>query len=655
MRNDDFYDIYDDDDAIPLKKRQKKVTGSGTAMRREAETAAPRVAPRQIPNRTAARTPASSGAADRTAAQRPATAAPQVRRPAGQTAGTKPAVKSAVRQPAAAQTKSASAGRSPAPAGNASRADVARGVDRMPGKAAQNSASGGGLKQKNQISQRSAQSAAGAAAAPQRQTPQRASNAQKASSSGGDSTPVEMPVRTNSSVRSSRRGLVSADEKKGGAFKKGYLIYLAVLILLSAIFLIYVHGLLADFEASQVDNVVAEKLESIKKAASKGKLETEMSLDEIKEKYSPSEEELEDFEKAFSLGELTYKKARAGLSADTETYDIYLNGFLMGDMVLRTLKEDTVLAIFPVTEWAIESCSAKTFSFDFPASVTVSAGTQKIEGKPSETAGLYSYTVSSLFNPDTFIIDSAGNTASFNGKDPITFVNYTVKVFSTYSVYSGDKLIDPAKAETTEIDEYEYVREYCDAVPALSTYRLCLIDDGGKITVKDQSGADVEYTQKDTLIEAHTMPTSDTMPQGLADTIDPLAIAEAFSLITSDDLGGEWPHGFNKLANYLIKDSYFYEKNYEFATSVDITFVSDHTLDNPPFNSEEVSEYVKFSDECFSCRIKFNKPMHMANGVNKVDVVDSTYYFVYYDDSEDGIDNPHWALVDTRGQAKKIN
>ena len=83
--------------------------------------------------------------------------------------------------------------------------------------------------------------------------------------------------------------------------------------------------------------------------------------------------------------------------------------------------------------------------------------------------------------------------------------------------------------------------------------------------------------------------------------------------------------------------------------------LDDHTLDNPPFNSEEVSEYVKFSDECFSCRIKFNKPMHMANGVNKVDVVDSTYYFVYYDDSEDGIDNPHWALVDTRGEAKKIN
>jgi hypothetical protein len=32
--------------------------------------------------------------------------------------------------------------------------------------------------------------------------------------------------------------------------------------------------------------------------------------------------------------------------------------------------------------------------------------------------------------------------------------------------------------------------------------------------------------------------------------------------------------------------------------------------------------------------------------VNSVETVDSTFFYVYYDDSDDGEDNPHWAMVD---------
>ena len=468
-----------------------------------------------------------------------------------------------------------------------------------------------------------------------------------------DDIPMAIPVNVRYANRKSP-GDGNAKKKRFSGFKKGYLIYLGVLLIVSVIFLIYVHGLLVDFESSQVDNVVAAKLEDIKKAASKGRLEEEISLDSIKTKYSPSEQELEAYERAFSLGELTYKKSRNGLSSGTESYAIFLNGFHMGNMELKNVKEETVLAIFPVTEWEIESCSAETFSFDFPESVTISSGGKTIEGKPSETEGLYSYGVSSLFSEDTIITDSAGNTVSFNGKDPVTFVNYTAKVLSNYRLYFGDKQIDPSKAQTETIDAYKYVREYCDEVPDLAIYRLCLIDDGSKISVKDASGADVAFKQSETLIEAKEMPKSDTMPEGLAGDPDPLKMAETLNLFTSDDLDGRL-HGFNTLAQYLLEGSYFYDKYWEFATGIDMTFVSDHTLDNPIFNSEKVSEYVKFSDDCFSCKIEFIKPMHMANGVNKPDEVNGTYYFVYADDTDDGVNNPHWALVDNSAEAKQLN
>ncbi len=470
-----------------------------------------------------------------------------------------------------------------------------------------------------------------------------------------DDIPVAIPVRGHSATRRALKGGYGEQKKKGSKFRKGFLIYLGVLLVLSIIFLIYVHGLLVDFEASQVDNVVAQKLEDIKKAASKGKMESEISLDAIKEKFSPSEDELDAYQKAFALGDLTYKKSRSGLNSETETYAIFLNGFHMGSIEVKNVKEEMVLAIFPVTEWEIVKSSAETFSFDFPASVTITSGGKTVEGKPSETEGLYSYPVSSLFSEDTLITDSAGNTVSFNGKDPVTFVNYTAKVLSNLRVYYGDSMIDPAKAELEEIDAYKYIKEYCDEVPDLAVYRLCLIDNGGKMTVKDQSGSDVEFKQNDSHIEAKDMPKSDTMPEGLAGSPNPLDAAEKLSLLLSDDLGPEWPHGFKRLAEYLLEGSYFYDKYWEFAKGVDITFVSNHTLDNPVFNSEKVSEYVKFSDKCFSCRIEFNKPMYMSNGVNKVDSVNGIYYFVYADDSDDGIDDPHWALVDNNDVAKQIN
>ncbi|MBR6918145.1 MAG: hypothetical protein IKN38_08180 [Clostridia bacterium] len=454
------------------------------------------------------------------------------------------------------------------------------------------------------------------------------------------------PVRTVRPSRSrapQKRPAAPAKEKKRfGAFAKGFLIYLGVLLVLATVFLIYVHGLLSDFEGSQIDNVIASKLSDIKFAASKGQIEKELTLDTIKEKFSPTEAELKDYQNAFSVGELTYKKARNGLSADTVSYLIYLNGFKVGSIEAKSVKEETVLAIFPVTEWEILSCSADVFSFDFPSTVTVSSGGSVIEGKASDTEGLYSYSVASLFHKDTVITDSAGNSASFNGKDPISFVNYTAKIFSNYRIYSGEKMIDPTSAKISEINDYKYVKEYCDDIPELATYELCLIDKGNEFKVKDENGAEVEFTKKDTLIEAHTMQKSDTMPQDLPGNPDPITVGKTWSMFMTQDLTGP-NNGFEKLAVYLIKGSYLYDSMWKYANGIDITFTSDHTYQ---FQTEELSDYVKFSDECFSCHIKIDKLMNMSNGVQKVDTIDSTFYFVYIDDSNDGVNNPHWAVAD---------
>ena len=474
-----------------------------------------------------------------------------------------------------------------------------------------------------------------------------AANRQNAQKAPVNRTVRAIPTakRANESVELKKRKEERPSKK---IFGKAFLIYVGVLFIAAALFLVYVHGLLVDFEASQIENVISAKLKDVKIAASLGNLEKEMSLIEIKDKYSPSENELSDYQKAFSTGELTYKKARAPIGSETDQYLIYLNGFKVGTIEVKTVKEGTVLAIFPVTEWETVSCSADTFLFDFPSSVTLTSNGNVLEGKPSQTEGLVSYTIASIFSGDTVVTDSAGNTAPFNGQNQVSFTSVTVKTLSTYRVYSGDNMIDTAKAKTEPIEDYDYIREYCPGVPDIATYQLCLIGDGSNVTIKDADSENVEYTKNGSFIDASEVKKEDSLPAGLLGDPDPLEMAHTWSLIMSDDLGGAW-HGFYKLTPYLINDSYFYNVVWRWVTSVDITFMSGHYLQNPIFINESVTDYVKFSDTCFSCHIKFDKPMRLDNGNDYTDKIDSIFYFVYIDDTpDDGIDNPHWAIADKR-------
>ena len=72
---------------------------------------------------------------------------------------------------------------------------------------------------------------------------------------------------------------------------------------------------------------------------------------------------------------------------------------------------------------------------------------------------------------------------------------------------------------------------------------------------------------------------------------------------------------------------------------MDITFTSAHTLSNPAFENVNVDRYIRYTDDCFSCHIDFDKPMHLTRtGDNIVDSTHSTYLFVNY--------NGNWCMVD---------
>ena len=45
--------------------------------------------------------------------------------------------------------------------------------------------------------------------------------------------------------------------------------------------------------------------------------------------------------------------------------------------------------------------------------------------------------------------------------------------------------------------------------------------------------------------------------------------------------------------------------------------------------------------------------MKIANGNDKVDVMHDKLYFVYYDDTDDGKDNPQWKMIEMKAVTEK--
>lgn len=112
----------------------------------------------------------------------------------------------------------------------------------------------------------------------------------------------------------------------------------------------------------------------------------------------------------------------------------------------------------------------------------------------------------------------------------------------------------------------------------------------------------------------------------------------------TDDLEGK-NHGYATMNKLLIDDSYLQDVAWKWATGVDITFTSVHKLGKDPFVDEEITDFVRYSDKCFSCTVKFKKHMILAGNMTVMDTVDSTFYFV--DVAENGKE-PVWLIADIR-------
>lgn len=380
------------------------------------------------------------------------------------------------------------------------------------------------------------------------------------------------------------------ESKKFPVYWTGLGIYTIILLIFGACFLAYTDKALQQYENSQPETVMENYVAEFQQMAADGTLYDKMEMSSSVNEFE-SVDVYKELYKAHLAGitEYTFVKSESSYLAEKPEYYICGDGKPVAKIVLSASNEHTIFGILTIMDWQTESLDSAW------------------EGSTKDYI---------IRIPDDY-------TATVNGVE-LSEANLT--------------------GEVIENPEFENVSNYVK-MPAFVEYSAQGLMKEPKIRVFGADGQEREVVaDEDGAFVLTQYQPSDNIPKERYD--DALKMAQTWENFLTRDLPGE-AHGLATIRKYLIKDSYYWNLAKQYANSVDITFISGHRMDNPPYSNIKISDYVSYGENCYSCYIYFEKNMILTKtGESRVDKIDSTFYFVKYDDSDDKKDNPHWAIAD---------
>lgn len=416
-------------------------------------------------------------------------------------------------------------------------------------------------------------------------------------------------------------------------FKKIYLIFAGVLLVIMAVCLIHVGSVLKEYEASQPEHFVLEQYKAMQTAAKNG------TLEELIGKYymgAPGDGLITAAENKINSaeGELSCRLLENADGGERLYYTILAGGERVADIRITGETGDTKLMLFSMTEWTVSEMAPPSYSYDItlPASMTVIMNGETVTDEDPDGDGRIEYHFAAdVDEPEVIIRDSLGSETVYDGETALSITEYAVQIPSNYRITSADGSVTVStdSAKTEAIDDYKYVAQYI-AMPETATYRLGIFGETADFKIVDNLGTSVDYTLDGHTVKIEGQASSDTVPEGFMAAEDILTQARKWSLFMTADLGGA-TRGYGQIEEFLLPDSYLMNVAYQWATGVDITFTSVHTLDNPPFSEESVTGFVKYSDECFSVDVKLTKIMHLNSGADVTDTMNCRFYYILKD------------------------
>lgn len=360
----------------------------------------------------------------------------------------------------------------------------------------------------------------------------------------------------------------------------GLAIYAVILLIFAICMIIYTGSCLKKYENSQSDKVMGGFLDDFRRM-----VDDKTLADNIELPASSEFEGKDTFVNIYmseldDVHEYGCVKSEGSYSTDEPMYDIYAGDKKVARMTLEVKDQHVVLGILTVPDWKIK----------------------KIE--PVFSAKTNDYTVSI---PEGYTITVNGITVS--------------------DKYKTGKLI--------ENPDFVNVSKYV-TMPKSVEYKLTGFVNKPEIRIYNASGSEVaaDVDSKGNVSLA-ACGNSGNMPEDRKE--DALNMAKIWDNFLTNDLSGAG-HGLATVQQYLIEDSYYWNLAKDYASSADITFISDHRLSANPYTGLVVDNYVEYNDDCYSCHIAFTKNMTLTSGGARKDVIDSTFYFVKYEG--------RWAIAD---------
>lgn len=376
--------------------------------------------------------------------------------------------------------------------------------------------------------------------------------------------------------------------KKISVYWIGLGIYTVILLILSWRFLDYTDKALIQYEDSQPEAAMEIYMTEFKNMIADGTLCEKIEMPKVPNAFEPEDAYNELYEARLAdIGNYSFDRDADGYSTQEPVYCIYGDGTPVAKVTLSALNERTVFGILTIMDWEVKTV--------------------------------------------TPVLDTE-------------LLSYTVQIPDTYkATVNGIELNDDSLTGTIiENPEFANVSLYVK-MPYQVEYEVSELVNEPEIKVFDADGKEIVVTLDEDGNVYASGPRITQIPEERYN--DALKMAQAWDNFLTRDLNGE-NNGMSVIQQYLVRDSYYWNIASDYARSVDITYISEHTLSGQPYSDIEISDYISYGENCYSCHIYFEKNMILTSGARRVNTIDSTFYFVLYDDSDDGVDNPHWAIAD---------
>ena len=363
---------------------------------------------------------------------------------------------------------------------------------------------------------------------------------------------------------------MSKRKKKMTGYKKSLLIWFLLLLIASEACLIYVSTTLKMYEKGNIEGYMTSLIKDMKTASKVGNINKYLSYNKVESKYEKNSSFEEGYKELFNESKLSYKK-----NDKENTYDIYA--------------DDTMIA-----------------------SVT-------LDSKKVRRLGILSFGEYSIKEIETY---------SKNG-----IYNIDVYVNSNYDLYINDvKVSDDDLLSKEEIKEYSEVYNKVD-LPYENHYKITNLTKKPKIKVMNGNNEVKVTNEKSNYYGVTYFKTDDkdaAFEKLTNKDYDPLTFAKNWSLFLTADLPGE-RYGLYTLTPNLVEGTALYKRAYSWATNVDITFTSLHTLDKDTFTNVKMNGFTVYNENAFSVDIYLEKNMTLVNGEKRVDTLNDTFYYAYID------------------------